>query len=218
MVNKTLSDINQFITEQEEFWAGDFGDKYITRNNSSAAILASNISLFSKILSRTSNIKSLIEFGANIGLNLQAIRQLIPQTELSAVEINQKAVEILQQNSFVKVYHQSLLSFVPTCKYDFVLIKGVLIHINPDMLTKVYKLLHQASNRYICIAEYYNPTPVEVNYRGHQGKLFKRDFAGEILDKFDDLQLLDYGFVYHRDNHFPQDDMTWFLLEKTGDK
>jgi len=62
--------------------------------------------------------------------------------------------------------------------------------------------------------EYYNPVPVEVSYRGHQGKLFKRDFSGEMLDKFKDLRLIRYGFVYHRDPSFPQDDITWFLLEK----
>jgi spore coat polysaccharide biosynthesis protein SpsF len=26
--------------------------------------------------------------------------------------------------------------------------------------------------------------------------------------------LVDYGFTYHRDNAFPMDDTTWFLLEK----
>ena len=93
------------------------------------------------------------------------------------------------------------------------LIKGVLIHINPDFLSKVYEILHKSSKRYICVAEYYNPSPLEVSYRGHQGKLFKRDFAGEIIDKFKDVCLVDYGFVYHRDA-YPQDDITWFLLEK----
>lgn len=34
------------------------------------------------------------------------------------------------------------------------------------------------------------------------------------MDKFPDCQLVDYGFVYHRDNNFSQDDITWFLLEK----
>jgi spore coat polysaccharide biosynthesis protein SpsF len=55
---------------------------------------------------------------------------------------------------------------------------------------------------------------VEIPYRGHSGKLFKRDFAGEILDAYSDLNLIDYGFAYHRDNYFKQDDITWFLLEK----
>ena len=79
----------------------------------------------------------------------------------------------------------------------------------------MYDLLYQTTRRYLCVAEYYNPKPVEVTYRGHSNKLFKRDFAGELLDKFPDLKLVDYGFAYHRDNYFPQDDITWFLLEKT---
>ncbi len=69
------------------------------------------------------------------------------------------------------------------------------------------------SKKYILIAEYYNPTPVEMEYRGHREKLFKRDFAGEMMDQYNDLTLVDYGFVYHRDP-FPQDDITWFLMKK----
>ena len=62
--------------------------------------------------------------------------------------------------------------------------------------------------------EYYNPKPVSINYRGHKDKLFKRDFAGEIMNKYKSLKLVDYGFVYHGDGSFPQDDLTWFLLKK----
>ena len=98
---------------------------------------------------------------------------------------------------------------------DLVLIKGVLIHINPDMLSQVYQNLYRLSKRYICIAEYYNPSTVSVPYRGHRDRLFKRDFAGEMMDKYQDLRLVNYGFVYHRDLNFPLDDLTWFLLEKT---
>jgi len=64
------------------------------------------------------------------------------------------------------------------------------------------------------VAEYYNPTPVSVTYRGHQDRLFKRDFSGELLDRFKDLRLIDYGFAYSRDPNHPQDDISWFLLEK----
>ena len=203
-------------TEQEKFWAGEFGDDYTERNQGYLQ-LASNIALFTKIMARTRQIQSKIEFGANRGFNLQAIKQLLPQVKLTAVEINEVAVKELQANfgDTIEIYHQSILDFRPKIKYDFVLIKGVLIHINPDYLGKVYDLLYSSSSRYICVAEYYNPKPVEVTYRGHEGKLFKRDFAGEIMDKFSNLKLIDYGFVYHRDYHFPQDDMTWFLLEKT---
>ena len=94
------------------------------------------------------------------------------------------------------------------------MIKTVLIHINPEMLPLVYDKLFQSCGRYILIAEYFNPVPVEVEYRGHSKKLFKRDFAGEMLDRFSSLKLVDYGFTYRRDLNFPQDDTNWFLLEK----
>ncbi len=203
-----------FKTEQESFWAGQFGDEYVARNQGDAWV-ASNTALFSKILEDGASVQSVIEFGANIGLNLLALRRLLPDVELSAVEINQNAVEKLRRIQDLKVYHSSLLEFAPDYERDFVLIKGVLIHLNPDFLPQIYDLLYQTSKRYICIAEYYNPTPVEIPYRGHTGKLFKRDFAGEFMDRFATVKLIKYGFVYHRDILYPQDDITWFLFEKS---
>lgn len=206
--------MGNYKTEQEAFWAGNFGDEYVTRNKSTQ-LLASNMTFFSKILPRTAGVKSLIEFGANIGMNLQAIRTLLPNIELSAIEINQDAALELRKLDPITIYRQSIFEFIPDRTWDMVLIKGVLIHINPVSLREVYDLLYRSSSRYICIAEYYNPTPVGVMYRGHSDKLFKRDFAGELLDEYDDLKLVDYGFAYHRDTYFPQDDITWFLLEKS---
>lgn len=205
--------MSSFKTEQEEFWAGDFGDEYIGRNRGKNIVIA-NIALFSKILSRTVSINSILEYGANIGLNLKAIRELIPVAQISAIEINKKAVEELNKLKYVNVFHESVLDYEPDILYDFVFIKGVLIHIKPDFLPLIYERLYTSSKRYICLMEYYNPTPVEVTYRGHSEKLYKRDFAGEIMDKYPDLQLIDYRFVYKRDNVFPLGDFTWFLLEK----
>jgi spore coat polysaccharide biosynthesis protein SpsF len=65
---------------------------YVERGNRSRA-LSNNISLFSKILSRTKTIESVIEFGANIGLNLIAIKQLLPNVDLSAIEINKNQLK-----------------------------------------------------------------------------------------------------------------------------
>jgi spore coat polysaccharide biosynthesis protein SpsF len=203
--------MKQFTTEQEKFWAGEFGNQYIERNKD----FTNNIPLFAHILSRTTKVSSALEFGASIGLNIKVIQLLIPKIELSAIEINETAVNKLKEIMGIKIYHQSILDFIPDYPRDFVLTKGVLIHLSPEYLEKVYDLLYFSSKKYICIAEYYNPTPVAVEYRGHQNKLFKRDFAGEILEKYQDLKLIDYGFVYHRDSNFPQDDITWFLLQKS---
>lgn len=205
--------MESYKTDQEQFWAGSFGDEYTARNQGDVWI-ARNLAFFSKVFTHVAHVDSLIEYGANLGLNLQAIRQLLPLAKLAAVEINEAAVVELDKLGYVDVYHKSILEFFPQQEYDFTLVKGVLIHINPDLLPHVYELLYKSSRRYICIAEYYNPSPVEVPYRGHSGKLFKRDFAGELMERFSDLRLIDYGFVYHRDLRFPQDDITWFLLEK----
>jgi pseudaminic acid biosynthesis-associated methylase len=207
--------MNQYKTEQENFWASEFGNEYISRNQDKE-LLASNTALFSQILHKTRGVRSIIEFGANIGMNLHAIKSLLPFADLSAIEINTQAVEHLKKIENLTIYHQSILDFVPKDQNDFVFIKGVLIHINPDMLPDVYQKLYETSNRYIYIAEYYNPTPMELNYRGHTEKMYKRDFAGEMLDLYPDLELVNYGFVYHRDPVFMQGDITWFLMEKKG--
>ncbi|WZL73743.1 hypothetical protein QBE52_03125 [Clostridiaceae bacterium 35-E11] len=205
--------MSKYKTEQEEFWAGQFGNEYISRNDSEQ-LLATKTAFYAKTLSFTQGVRSCIEFGSNIGLNLKAINRLVPQCELSAVEINAKAVEELKEIKDINVYHQSILDFEVDYQRDLVLISGVLIHMNPKVLNQVYDILYNSSKKYILISEYYNPTPVEVEYRGNKEKLFKRDFAGEILDKYPDLKLVEYGFIYHRDNIFPQDDFTWFLLSK----
>lgn len=205
--------MSDFKTDQEMFWAGEFGSNYINRNPSDFE-LAARLALFAKIIDRTEEVASLIELGANIGNNLRVLHQLLSGAELAAVEINQDAVDTLNNWGKATVHHQSILEFQADKQYDLSLICGVLIHMNSDVLPQVYDLLYKLSRRYICLVEYYNPSPVEVPYRGHSGKLFKRDFAGEILDSFPDLRLVDYGFVYHRDTNFPLDDLTWFVLEK----
>lgn len=210
--------MKNYKTEQEEFWAGEFGDEYVDRNTTDR-FLASNIAMFAEILRRTNGIEEVIEFGANIGLNLLAIKKLLPKVKLTAIEINAKASKILKNNipEIKEIFNLSILDYPPhtvTIQYDFVLIKGVLIHINPNKLEDVYYKLYTSSKKYICLAEYYNPTPVTLNYRGYENRLFKRDFAGELLVRFNDLELIDYGFIYHRDRNFQQDDLTWFLLEK----
>ncbi|MBM9538355.1 pseudaminic acid biosynthesis-associated methylase [Desulfobulbus alkaliphilus] len=203
---------SEYNTEQESFWAGDFGDEY-SRRNVGITGPANKIIFFSNVLKHTGSLASAIEFGANIGLMLKALRQLLPSVELAAIEINPTATEQLAQISGLEVHLSSILDYTPKRTYDLAYTRGVLIHIAPDRLNDVYDRLYQSSRKYILIAEYYNPVPIEVQYRGHTGKLFKRDFAGEMLDRYSDLTLVDYGFVYHRDP-FPQDDITWFLMVK----
>lgn len=200
------------MSEQEDFWAGSFGTEYISRNRSSD-LLASNTYFFANALKFIPTPpQTLMEIGANIGMNVDALQNLFPRLEISAIEINEDACQILSDKN-VNVFPGSITSVECDNKFDLVLSKGVLIHISPDYLDKAYESIYNLSGKWILIAEYYNPTPTSLDYRGHKNKLFKRDFAGEMLDKFKDLELCDYGFAYHRDK-FPQDDISWFLLHK----
>ncbi len=206
----------QYSTEQESFWAGQFGNEYMQRNTGEQ-LTGSNAALYSRMIANCTGVKSLIEMGANIGVNLKSIRYLCPHWLLDALEINEQAVKALEAwGGLNKVHHNSILDFQPAEQWDVVLVNGVLIHINPEYLPRAYAAIFQASKRYIFLVEYYNPTPVEVSYRGHSGKLFKRDFAGEMLDRYPNLRVVDYGFLWHRDPAFPMDDATWFVLEKSG--
>lgn len=206
---------DKFKTSQEEFWAGEFGAGYISRNNS-PQLLASKLNFFSKALKQAGSVTSCIEFGANIGLNLKALQLLYPDIHLEAVEINADAAgqvkNLIGENH---VFEGSIFEYPITEKVDLALIKGVLIHINPEMLDSVYEKLYHVSSRLILLSEYYNPTPVSLSYRGHEDRLFKRDFAGEMLDKYPNLKLVDYCFCYRRDPAFPGGDGTWFLMQKT---
>jgi spore coat polysaccharide biosynthesis protein SpsF len=204
-----------YKTEQENFWASSFGEEYVDRNISEEYVISS-IRLFADIFKHCAKVQSIIEFGANIGLNIKAIRQLMPFSRISAIEINKKAVKMLSEidRGGGQIFHSSILNVKLKQEYDFAFTKGVLIHVNPNELQNVYGKLYECvkPGGYIMIAEYYNPTPVVVEYKGNKDKLFKRDFAGELMDKYSDVELIDYGFMYHRKNYC--DDMNWFLMRK----
>ncbi|HAD38650.1 MAG: pseudaminic acid biosynthesis-associated methylase [Plesiomonas shigelloides] len=201
-----------YQTEQEQFWAGEFGDNYIGRNESEA-LLYSKVAMWSQMLRSAHSVRSVRELGCNIGLNLLALKRMQPSLALSGIEINPVAAEQARQLDVAQITCGTILDEIQDEPVDLTFTAGVLIHINPDQLDNVYRNLVNNSRRYVLVAEYYNPAPTAIMYRGHADRLFKRDFAGDLIEKYG-MKLVDYGFVYKRDNWAPQDDITWFLLEK----
>ena len=208
-----------YRTDQESFWAGSFGDQYISRNWD-PKLQASRLAFFSHALRKAARIDSCVEVGANVGMNLRALGLLYPGQRQHAVEINHEAAKELRKLLPPScVFESSVLDLDLATALggngcDLVLTAGVLIHINPEFLPGVYEKLFDVARRYVLLCEYYNPTPTVVEYRGHTERLYKRDFAGEIMSLYPSLELLDYGFVYHGDRAFPLDDVTWFLMQK----
>lgn len=209
-----MTALRAYATPQEAFWAGAFGDAYVERCRGEA-LVAARTAMWARIMSRCGPIGSVTELGANIGLNLMALRRLLPEAALTGVEINAKAISQLLRNvPDVTALAGSLLDAIPDEPADLAFTCTVLIHIAPEQLGQAYAQLARATQRYAAICEYYNPTPVSVTYRGHEERLYKRDFAGEFMDAHPAFALVDYGFAYRRDALFPADDITWFLLER----
>ena len=198
------------MNHQESAWAGEWGDEYTRRNTPN---LHSNVIFFGKALQNkaTQNVTSVLELGAGAGANMQALGFIYPNACLTGIEINPATTEILKAHTNWAICG-SVTNIDLARTYDLVLTKGFLIHVHPDLIGMVYDTIYKHAARFILVAEYYNPTPVMVEYRGQKDLLWKRDFAGEMLDRFSDLKLIDYGFVYHRDEN-PQDDLSWFLME-----
>lgn len=202
------------ITKQEEYWIGGHGDDYTLRNDNIDQV-SLNTAWLLKALSCIRPISSALEIGANVGYCLSALKNIMPNIKLTGIEINQTACRELEKIKGVDALCKSVSEIEPTSNImsDLVFTRALLIHIANEQLESTYNKIFSLSKRYILICEYYNPSPTYINYRGSTDILQKRDFAGELLDKYP-LELLDYGFLYHRDPLFPQDDLNWFLMEK----
>jgi len=207
-------------SEQIEFWRGEFGNHYLERNTADATNIRPRLQLWSQILSRLAGRppESILEIGANIGINLRTL-SLLTGAELWAVEPNDKARARLVEDGVVpqdRAFGGSGADVtLPDASIDLVFTSGVLIHIHPDDLLANCSQMHRVSKRYIGCVEYFSDKPVELKYREHSNKLFKRDFGGFWMDNFPDLQLIDYGFAWKRVTGL--DNLTWWIFEKRGE-
>jgi len=193
-----------------EYWAGKDGDAYHQRQTVTDQ---ANVRYFANALAQH-DPASAIELGCGDGRNMKALLQLHPLMRFVGVDVNLGALkQAAEYGCTVGMSAADPKIHAAVMPADLVYTKGVLIHIPPDQLPAVYDNIYHLSNDLILIGEYYAPQRTEILYRGQTGKLWKADFAGELMDFYPDLTLVDYGFHYHRDR-YPQDDITWFLLRK----
>jgi hypothetical protein len=67
------------------------------------------------------------------------------------------------------------------------------------------------------MGEYFNRTPVSIEYQGKRDQLFKRDFGKLFIENFE-VNLIDYGFLWgHIYDSAGFGDITWWLFEKKED-
>lgn len=202
-------------SEQEEFWATTYADEYIRKNSNFDHKLGAEA--WGKMLKEArGGVSNYLECGCNIGRNIEQIGLVLPDAKPSIIEISEPAFRFVTgRYNFERAYNGSILeSEFEKESFDLVFTMGVLIHINPDQLLEHMEKMLGYSRKYILIGEYFNRTPMTIEYQGEKNKLFKRDFGKFFIENFK-VKLLDYGFLWgYIYDSAGFDDITWWLFEK----
>jgi hypothetical protein len=85
---------------------------------------------------------------------------------------------------------------------------GVLIHISPADIERAMRAIIASSKRYVLAVEYADEKEVEISYRGHSERLWRRPF-GDMYEGLG-LKIVDHGPA-------PADAFdrcAWWLLER----
>jgi len=205
-------------TKQIDLWRSEFGKDYANRNNNPITEdgMRRLMRDWGRMLQHAVSPKpaSVLEVGCNIGRNLITLRHFVET--LYAVEPNPWAVksararpelqgiDIQEGNGFDLPFGNASI--------DLVFTSGVLIHVAPDDLGRMVDEIMRVSRRYVLCIEYFSHEPTEMQYHGHGGYLFKRDFGRFYLDRFPGLRVLDYGFLWQPIDS--SDNSNWWLFAK----
>jgi pseudaminic acid biosynthesis-associated methylase len=170
------------LTEQEQFWKGDFGDQYVGRHKE--LDWRARVPFWRSIVDMT-GARSVLEAGCNSGANLKAITRAFrdvesePPFSVWGCDINQAAIaEAGDAGLFV--VEASLFDLKkewPEHGFDLVFTAGVLIHVAPEDLSRAMDSIISVSNRYVLAVEYADETEVMVPYRDHAERLWRRPFG-----------------------------------------
>ena len=168
-----------------------------------------------RMLGKAGEIRSVLECGCNIGRNIGFLDKVLPTAEKSVVEISEPAFSfVTNQFTLGSSFNGAIVDSNLEPGFDLVFTIGVLIHIHPDDLLANMKKMYDYSGKYILIGEYFNRTPVMIEYQGQADKLFKRDFGKLFVESFN-VSLVDYGFLWgHIYDKAGFDDITWWLFQK----
>lgn len=219
--------MGQFKTEQEQFWASDFGKDYSDRNSFLTDKEWDEIYLQTwghkktdindVVMAEMPRDIKILEVGCNIGLQLKGFQRM-GFTNLYGIELQQYAVEKAKKNTENVNIIQGSAFDIPfkDSYFDLVCTNGVLIHINPEDHFKFMSEVVRCSNKYIMGWEYYSQSVENITYRNHDGFLWKADFAQIYKDSFGGLNITKrQQFPYIQPEMEGNADEI-FLLEKTS--
>jgi len=208
--------------EQLKEWKNEFGKNYTDRNYMTVKEMDSlykinygitRTELNNEFLKDFDKNIKILEVGSNIGnqllclqnmefKNLYGIEPQLYATELS--KKNTKSINIIEGNAFDIPFKDNY--------FDLVFTSGVLIHINPDNISKALDEIYRCSNSYIWGFEYYAPEGYKmIQYREKEELLWKTDFSKLFLDRFPNLCLMRKKIVKYTNS---ENEDVMYLLKK----
>ncbi|MBL0218116.1 MAG: methyltransferase domain-containing protein [Myxococcales bacterium] len=195
-------------TSQLNLWRSEFGRDYTDRNDREKP---ERVTSWQRLLDGIVPTRAL-EIGCNVGWNLEYLRRL-GVSELYGIEPQLYAVErarwrgpqfgVVQGTAFDLPFKDGW--------FDLAFTSGVLIHISPETVGAALDEIYRVSRRWIVAIEYDAPAETEINYRGHEGALWKRDHGGMWMARHPDLRLVRRLELSEAEGY---DDCTAHLFEK----
>lgn len=200
------------LTEQEQFWKGEFGSDYVARHKE--LNWRARVPFWRSIVEMT-GARSILEVGCNSGANMLAIRRALVEADADVVslwgcDINNAAIEEAG-DAGLSVVEASLFNLKaewPEDRFDLVASVGVLIHVGPEDLSSAMDSIISVSNRYVLAVEYADETEVMVPYRDHTERLWRRPFGKMYVER---------GLKLVAEGEAPAeafDACAWWLLER----
>ena len=200
-------------TLQEEVWKTKFGEDYNNRNvfdnNALDKVYISDINISrtamnEKFIGDLNREIKILEVGCNIGLQLTNLQEM-GFRNIYAIELQPHAVELAKLRTKGMNIIQATAYDIPFKDnyFDLVFTSRVLIHLNPDEISKAIKEIVRCSNIYIYGNEYYADELTEIkNYHGMSNIAWKRNFPKLYTDLFPELKLIKeekYKYTFNDD-------------------
>lgn len=226
MVADLLMDSDQdteqkFQTSQENVWRNYHGFRYVV-HHMAENWQSTRTPFWEMLLQFVPDCRSILEMGCNIGANLKAINKLNPEIQISGIEINQHAVDVLRQSNVGEIHCGSILEADLGNTFDLVFTRGVLIHINPAELPRVLHNMAKHSQKYVLIYEHYSPTLVQPKGYARrvkggeagEGYQFWQDYSGAFSALYPDWTVVQHGIDLRPGRAPKSGSMHWTLFRR----
>ena len=121
-------------TKTENFWKREYRDDYMRKN--AEFNLKNGVKAWHEMLNKTSEINTILECGCNTGRNIDFLQNIDSSFDISAIDVNSKALEFVQNKFGIKNIFNGRIedSNFDDKTFDLVFTMGVLIHIDPEEL------------------------------------------------------------------------------------